>query len=75
MPLQRIHFRIDEDFLKTGENLQKKTLENNKLCFFRLHAKSKNAWHSFIYELGLIKCQEEYEKFQHNLEKEVEIKK
>jgi len=70
MGVKAISFRIGEEFLETGEALRKQTLEVEDLAYFRIQAKSMSMWHCHIYELGLIKCREEYEKFKKNLEKE-----
>jgi len=67
---RQINIRIHESILETSENLRSEGLTFKGLEFFNLHTGSKNNWHCFVFQMGLIKIKEEFEKFKKSLETE-----
>jgi hypothetical protein len=64
MGQKTINIRLDEDIKKTSCDLQNTTLKEDKLAFFRINANSQNSWNSFVYQMGLIKIKQDYDKFK-----------
>lgn len=64
MGQKTISIRLHETLKETSNKLQSLTLEENELAFFKIHAGSQNSWNSFVYEMGLIKVQQDFEKFK-----------
>lgn len=62
-----IHISIDEEILKTSNSLKNVALKEEELTFFILNTKSQNAWDTFVYQMGLVKVKQEFEKFKMNL--------
>ena len=65
---KQVSIRIPKDILENSNNLKKSLLKNDEFTFFRLHTSSQNAWDCWIYQMGIVKAKEEFEKFKLNLE-------
>ena len=63
MAKKQIPMRLGEDIFETSKNLQKLALEEEGLTFFTLQAKSDNAWNSYVYQMGLVKIKQDFDKF------------
>lgn len=63
MGQRQLQFRINVDVLETSDKLQKLALEEEGLIFFTLQAKSVNAWNSYVFQMGLTKIKQDFDKF------------
>jgi len=69
MAMKQVHMKIQEELIATSQKLKDRTiLSDDDLILFQLPAKSENAWHCFIYQLGLFKADELLNKMSKNIE-------
>jgi hypothetical protein len=70
MEYKQISVRISTEILTTSKEIKEIALKEEHLTFFQLHTKSQNAWDCFVYQMGLIKIKQEFEKFKKQLEQD-----
>ncbi len=63
-----IHLSIDESLLETSDSLKNSVLKDDNLTFFIINTKSQNAWDTFVYQMGLVKIRQDFEKFKRTID-------
>ena len=64
MPNKLIHIRVDEDYLKTMEQLRQRVLKDGELHFFKFSTSSSSQWINYVISAGCIKIKEDFEKLK-----------
>ena len=63
MTKKQIHIRVPSETAETSEKLKNLALADENLTFFSIHTGTKNNWDAFVYQMGLMKIQADFNKF------------